>query len=62
MKKTSIDYFQSEINYLNQAAKDFAHDYPQYAKNLNLDGGYDRDPNVERLLNGCAFLTAQIRQ
>lgn len=47
---------------LSELAGDFAAAYPEQAKMLNLDEVKDRDPYVERLLEGVAFLTSRIRQ
>lgn len=54
--------FDEEMNYLTLSGQDFAREYPSVAKYLNLDSIQDRDPYVERLFEGFAFLTARIRQ
>ena len=56
------DYFESEMRLLNEAAREFAEAYPEQAGLLNLGDISDRDPYIERLLEGMAFLTAQIRR
>ncbi|MFV1992445.1 MAG: type VI secretion system baseplate subunit TssF [Acidiferrobacterales bacterium] len=56
------EYFDAEMRQLHEAAQEFAHAYPEQASQLNLDAIKDRDPYVERLLEGVAFLSAQIRQ
>ncbi|ALC17972.1 type VI secretion system protein TssF [Desulfuromonas soudanensis] len=56
------DYFEAEMRLLHEAAQDFSRAYPEQAGMLNLQEVKDRDPYVERLLEGMAFLTAQIRQ
>jgi type VI secretion system protein ImpG len=56
------DYFEAEMRLLHEAAQEFSRAYPEQAGMLNLQEVKDRDPYVERLLEGMAFLTAQIRQ
>jgi type VI secretion system protein ImpG len=55
------DYFDAEMRLLNEAATDFARSYPEQAGMLNLSEIRDRDPYIERLLEGMAYLTAHIR-
>lgn len=56
------DYFEAEMRHLLDSAQDFAEAYPEQASMLNLTSVKDRDPYVERLLEGMAYLTAQVRQ
>jgi type VI secretion system protein ImpG len=56
------EYFEAEMRLLREAGKEFAKTYPEQARMLNLEALRDRDPYIERLLEGMAFLTAQIRQ
>ncbi|MDX1805046.1 MAG: type VI secretion system baseplate subunit TssF, partial [Alcanivorax sp.] len=55
------EYFESEMRLLHDAAVDFAKAHPEQARMLNLQEVRDRDPYVERLLEGMAFIAAQIR-
>lgn len=55
------DYFDAEMRLLNESAADFAKSYPEQAGMLNLSEIRDRDPYIERLLEGMAYLTAHIR-
>jgi type VI secretion system protein ImpG len=55
------DYFDAEMRLLNEAAIEFARSYPEQASMLNLTEVRDRDPYIERLLEGMAYLTAHIR-
>ena len=57
-----IDYFQEELNYLYKAGKEFAEDHPELAKYLNIESLKDRDPYVERLFEGFAFLVGRIQR
>jgi type VI secretion system protein ImpG len=52
-------YFQDELAYLRELGREFAQAYPTLAP-LLADRGVD--PDVERLLEGVAFLTGRIRQ
>ncbi|QIB51862.1 type VI secretion system baseplate subunit TssF [Pseudomonas sp. OIL-1] len=52
-------YYQSELSALRQQGKRFAERSPALAPFLGQSG---RDPDVERLLEGFAFLTGRLRQ
>ncbi|MGE0328951.1 MAG: type VI secretion system baseplate subunit TssF [Polyangiaceae bacterium] len=52
-------YYQDELAYLRQLGKEFAEAYPALGPMLADRGA---DPDVERLLEGVAFLTGRIRQ
>lgn len=52
-------YYQDELTYLRQLGQEFARAYPQVGHMLAESG---TDPDVERLLEGFAFLTGRIRQ
>jgi len=55
-------YFEEEMRYLHEAGKAFAEAYPEQARLLNIDSVTDRDPYVERLFEGFAFLTGRIHE
>jgi type VI secretion system protein ImpG len=52
-------YFQDELAYLREMGREFSAAYPALAPMLAERGG---DPDVERLLEGFAFLTGRIRE
>jgi type VI secretion system protein ImpG len=52
-------YFQDELAFLREQGREFSQAYPTLAP-LLADRGVD--PDVERLLEGVAFLTGRIRQ
>ncbi len=56
------EYYEAELRLLHESAQEFAKAYPEQAGMLNLNELKDRDPYIERLLEGMAYLTAQIRQ
>lgn len=59
---TTLRYYQDEMRYLHEAGKAFAASHPEAAALLNTGSLTDRDPYVERLFEGFAFLTARIRE
>lgn len=52
-------YYQDELAYLRDLGQEYAAKYPAIAPML---AGRGSDPDVERLLEGVAFLTGRIRQ
>jgi len=52
-------YYQDELQFLRELGEEFARAHPAAAHYLSGPG---RDPDVERLLEGFAFLTARVRQ
>lgn len=55
-------YYEEELRYLYDSGKEFARAHPDRAQFLNIDAVGDRDPYVERLFEGFAFLAGRIRQ
>jgi type VI secretion system protein ImpG len=55
-------YYEEELRYLYESGKEFARAHPDRAQFLNIDAVGDRDPYVERLFEGFAFLAARIRE
>jgi len=55
-------YYEAEMRYLREAGKEFAQAYPDRAAMLNLDKPGARDPYVERLFEGFAFLMGRLRE
>ncbi|CAN1523877.1 COG3519 Type VI protein secretion system component VasA [Rhabdaerophilaceae bacterium] len=52
-------YYEDELNYLRELGEEFARANPMIAGFLSREGN---DPEVERLLEGFAFLIARLRQ
>jgi len=52
-------YYQEELAFLRDLGEEFAAAHPEVAHMLS---GAGSDPDVERLLEGFAFLTGRIRQ
>lgn len=55
-------YFEEEMRYLHEEGKVFAAKHPEQARFLNIDSISDRDPYVERLFEGFAFLAGRIHE
>lgn len=53
------DYYQRELSALRELAKEFAVAHPALASRLS---GPSPDPDVERILEGVAFLTGSVRE
>ncbi|VVN65781.1 type VI secretion system baseplate subunit TssF [Pseudomonas fluorescens] len=58
----TLHYFDAEMRYLREAGKEFAEAFPDRAAQLNLDKPGARDPYVERLFEGFAFLMGRLRE
>ncbi len=56
---TANAYFQDELRFLREVGPEFAEANPEIARFLDDRGS---DPDVERLLEGTAFLCGRIRQ
>jgi type VI secretion system protein ImpG len=52
-------YYQEELAFLREMGREFAAAHPAVAYMLESKGA---DPDVERLLEGVAFLTGRVRQ
>jgi len=55
-------YFDDELRYLNEKGQEFAKEFPEKASQLNMYSLGDRDPYIERLFEGFAFLTSRVQQ
>src|SRR5262245_35453684 len=55
----SNKYYQDELTFLREMGKEYSQDQPALAHMLAERGS---DPDVERLLEGFAFLAGRIRQ
>ncbi|VVO04133.1 type VI secretion system baseplate subunit TssF [Pseudomonas fluorescens] len=62
MDNLTLHYFDAEMRYLREAGKEFAEAFPDRAAQLNLDKPGARDPYVERLFEGFAFLMGRLRE
>lgn len=62
MDDLTLRYYEAEMRYLREAGKEFARAHPDRAPMLNLDKTGARDPYVERLFEGFAFLMGRLRE
>lgn len=62
MDNLTLRYFDAEMRYLREAGQEFAEAFPDRAAQLNLDRSGARDPYVERLFEGFAFLMGRLRE
>ena len=60
MNQNFLEYYQQELKFFRDSAKEFAHEYPQVAQRLGLAAPEIEDPYVERLIEAVSFLTARI--
>lgn len=62
LTKTIQDYFHAEMQLYDDALQLFAKRYPIEAARVNMDARSQRDPQLERLLEGVAYLQARTKQ
>lgn len=62
MENLTLRYYDAEMRYLLEAGEEFARAHPEQAARLNLDKAGARDPFVERLFEGFAFLMGRLRE
>ncbi len=62
MSDEFLKYYNRELAYLRHKGQEFGEQYPKIAARLRISEEKIEDPHVERLLEGCAFMTAKIRQ
>jgi type VI secretion protein, VC_A0110 family len=62
MEDLTLRYYEAELRYLRDAAKEFAQTHPDRAAMLDLDKAGTPDPYVERMLEGFAFSMGRLRE
>ena len=60
MRDELLQYYERELTYLRRLGAEFGRRYPKVASGLLLEPTRSDDPNVERLLEGFAFLAARV--
>ncbi len=55
-------HYEAELGYLRKLGAEFKKQYPKIADRLQLDDSVSKDPHVERLLEGFAFLAGRIHK
>ncbi|MFJ3466182.1 type VI secretion system baseplate subunit TssF [Pseudomonas sp. NPDC090201] len=58
----TLEYFDAEMRYLREAAREFAQVFPDRAAMLNLNMPGPVEPQVEQLFQGFAFLMGRLRE
>jgi type VI secretion system protein ImpG len=61
MNPRLLEYYNRELEHLREMGAEFAAEFPKIAGRLGLEGTNCRDPYVERMLEGFAFLAARIQ-
>ncbi len=56
-----VDFYDQELKYLRETAREFGAAYPTLAARLGVNTPGEADPYVERLLEGVAFLSARVQ-
>lgn len=56
-----LQFFEDELTYLRQGAREFGEEHEIAAQQLGLKTPNDPDPYVERLLEGVAYLGARVQ-
>lgn len=63
MSRELWPYFDQELRFLQEQARDFGREYPKEAGFLRLETtGRSTDPHIERMMQGFALLAARVRQ
>ena len=62
MKDGFLEYYRTNLEHLRELSAEFARQNPKIASRLDMSQHETRDPFVERLLEGAAFLSARVEQ
>jgi type VI secretion system protein ImpG len=57
-----LDYYRDNLTYIRELAAEFSAEFPKIAGRLGLGDFECADPYIERLLEGTAFLSAQVEK
>jgi type VI secretion system VasI/ImpG family protein len=57
-----LDYYRDNLTYIRNLAAEFSAEFPKIAGRLGLGEFECEDPYIERLLEGTAFLSAQVEK
>lgn len=58
--KDLLPYYERELSFLRQNAREFARRYPKIASRLQLSADGCEDPHVERMIEAFALLSARV--
>ena len=59
MRKTLIEYYENELNFLNEQGKELSIDYPHLTNNLDFSNN-SNDPDIKKLIESVALLNAKL--
>lgn len=62
MSDQLMRYYERELAYVRKALTGFGQRYPEQAAQLHINQGGIEDPNITRLIDGMALLTAKTEQ
>lgn len=62
MEDLTLRYFDTEMRYLRDAAREFAELHPEEARQMGLTMNGAMDESVDRLFQGFAFMMGRVRQ
>lgn len=62
MDDLTLRYYEAEMRYLRESGKEFSRAHPDRAAMLSMDKPGSRDPYVEHLFEGFAFLMGRLRE
>lgn len=59
MSDQLLSYFERELAYVRKALDQFAGEFPEHASSMRLNQSGQEDPNISRLIDAVALLTAK---
>ncbi|ELC0659848.1 type VI secretion system baseplate subunit TssF [Vibrio fluvialis] len=59
MSDQLLSYFERELTYIRRALDGFGKDFPEHASSMRLNQSSHEDPNISRLIDAVALLTAK---
>ncbi len=59
MSDQLLSYFERELTYIRRALDGFGKDFPEHASSMRLNQSSQEDPNISRLIDAVALLTAK---
>jgi type VI secretion system protein ImpG len=62
MNDDLLPYYERELVFLRRTAAEFAQHYPERAAALKLTQNGSKDPHVQRILEGFAFIAARLQR
>src|SRR3984885_13053538 len=60
MSEALYPYYERELGFIRQLAKEFAHQFPAAASRLLLEENRSVDPHIERMIEAFALLAGRV--